>query len=171
MLCKGHDGVRVWRVNATIVWDDLQVFRFHTNAVYLQHGCINHWVKGGVSCRTYVLRLWPCYRDATATVVIPLIAKTTRQRYINSLRGKTTVWRYVSMKVVARIFLDVTGHMTSQLVLLRWPSSTQYSARCATDGVRKCSATVCWHCDERAWTFAVCIYYSTSVVSHVSSEN
>jgi hypothetical protein len=74
------------------------------------------------------------------------------------------------MKVVARIFLDVTGHMTSQLVLLRWPSSTQYSVRCATDGVRRCSDAVCRHCDERAWIFAVCIYYSTSVVSHYHQQ-
>ena len=71
-------------------------------------------------------------------------------------------WRFVSMKVVARISDDVTGHMTSQLVLLRWPSSTQYSARsCEVEG------TACSLCDDRQWTFAVCQYYSTLAVSCV----
>jgi hypothetical protein len=37
----------------------------------------------------------------------------------------------VSMKVAERIFRDATGHVTSQLVLPRWPSSTQWSERCS----------------------------------------
>lgn len=78
------------------------------------------------------------------------------------------IWRVVSMSVSTRIFRDVTGHVTSRPVLLRWLSvfyavrqeRSEWSSRISDI---QCSVSL-WRGDDREWTFAVC----NSAVSRVS---